>query len=69
MIFTDLVLDNGGLIRVECHQKFEDDFYDSLENEMKLGGWWSPSRFNGCVATYLGMRLNRVNMGRVVAML
>lgn len=69
MIYADLVLENGGLIRVECPRKFEDEFYESLRNSIKIGGWWSPSRFAGCSAEYLGMSLDRVNAGKVVAML
>lgn len=69
MIFTDFVLDNGQLIRVECPQKYEDDFWDSVNNSMKLGDTWSPSQFNGCSATFLGQRLDRVNMARVIGTL
>ncbi len=69
MIFTDFVLDNGQLIRVECPQRFEDDFWDSINNALKLGDTWSPARFDGCQAEMLGMRLDKVNMARVVATL
>jgi hypothetical protein len=69
MIFTDFVLENGQLIRVECPQKHEDAFWDSVRNAMKLGDTWSPSQFNGCTAEMLGMRLDRVNMAKVVATL
>lgn len=69
MIFLDLVLDNGQLIRVECPEKFEDELWESINNAMKLGDTWSPARFDGCKAEMLGMRLDRVNMSRVVATL
>lgn len=67
--FTDLVLDNGELVRIEYPVKYENEFYDSINNTMKIGEWWSPVRFDGCRAEYLGMLLDRVNMRRVVGML
>ena len=69
MIFTDFVLDNGQLIRVECPEKFNDEFFESVQSSLKLGDTWSPARFDGCKAEMLGMRLDRINMARVVAFL
>ena len=66
MIFTDFVLDNGQLIRVECPSKYEDDFWDSIHHAMKLGDSWSPGQFSGCSAELLGMRLNQINFACVV---
>jgi hypothetical protein len=66
---VDLVLDNGELVRIDCPSKFEDEMFDSIEHAMKRGDWWSPGRHEGCTASYLGMRLDRVAMRRVVAML
>ena len=69
MFFTDLVLDNGELVRIECPKKYTDEFYESIEHAMKLREWWCPSRFDGCKASFMGMDLDRVNIGKVVAML
>lgn len=66
LVFVDLVMDDGNLVRIECPSKHEDEMHDTLENEMKCRGWWSPSRFDGCKAEYLGHRLDRVNMARVI---
>jgi len=55
------------MIRIECPRKFEDDFWDSVHNAMKLGDTWSPSSFDGCSAKLCGIALDRINMARVVA--
>lgn len=68
-VFVDLVLDNGGLIRVNCPGRYEDELHDSLNDARARGDWWSPVQFEGCQATFLGMLLDRVNMARVVATL
>jgi hypothetical protein len=65
-VYVDLVLDNGRLVRVECPGKHEDDLHDSLNNAQATGEWWTPAQFDGCTTTYLGHRLDRVNMARVV---
>lgn len=67
--YVDLVIDNGELIRIECPSKFEDELYESIEHTMKRRDWFSVMQWDGCSATYMGMRLDRVNMGRVVAAL
>ena len=67
--FVDLVMDNGELVRIECPEKHADELHETLENSMKRGDWWSPSRFDGCKAEYMGLALDRVAMRRVVAML
>ena len=69
MVYADLLLDSGELVRIECPSKHESDLHSSLENAMKRGDWWSPAMFNGCSAEYLGLSLGRVAMRRVVAML
>ena len=69
MHFTDLVLDTGELVRIECPEKFHDELYDSLDNCRKRGDWWCPSRFDGCRAEFMGMSLDRVDMKRVIGML
>lgn len=68
-VYVDLVLDTGELIRVECPSKFEDEFFESLDHSMKIGECWSPARFDGCRAEFLGMAMDRVSMKRVVGML
>lgn len=68
-VYTDLVLDTGELVRIECPNKHEDALHETLEHAMKRRDWWSPSRFEGCSATYLGMHIGRVNMARVVGVL
>jgi hypothetical protein len=67
--YVDLVLDNGELIRIECPDKFVDDLHESLSNCLKRNDWWSPIRFDGCRAEYMGMCLDRVNMAKVVGMI
>ena len=69
MKYLDLVLENGELVRIECPDKFEDELHDTIENSMKRRDWWSPSQFDGCSATYIGLILDRVNMGRVIGIL
>lgn len=68
-VFFDLVMENGELVRLEVPRKFEDDCHGCLENQMKIRGWFSTARWKGCQATYMGMTLDRVNMGKVVALL
>lgn len=67
--YVDLVTDTGELIRIECPDKYVDELYDSLENAMKRKDWWSPSRFDGCSATYMGLSISRVAMSKVIGML
>jgi hypothetical protein len=68
-IFTDLVMDDGNLVRLECPGKFEDEFIDSISTAIKVRNEWAPGRFDGCKAEYLGHRLDRVNMARVIGRL
>ncbi len=65
----DLVLDSGELVRISCPAKHEDELYETVEHAMKRRDWWSPAQFDGCEATYMGLRMGRVNMARVVGML
>jgi hypothetical protein len=65
-IYIDLVTDKGELVRIECPEKFEDALHDTLNSAMKRGDWWSPVQFDGCRMEYLGLSLDRVNMGKVV---
>jgi len=67
--WVDLLLENGEIISIECPTKFEDELHESLENAMKRKDWWSPSRFDKCTATYLGVSLDRVAMNKVVGIL
>jgi len=68
-VYVDLVLEDGELVRIECPQKHHDELYETLQQAMKRRDVWSPGRFDGCTAHYLGLRLDRVNMARVVGML
>ena len=67
--WTDLVLDNGGIIRIEYKDKYMDEFFESIDNARACNDWWSPSQFDGCKAEYLGMNLDRVDMKRVIGMM
>ena len=69
MEFTDLMMDNGELVRIEYPDKFIDDVFETLDNAMKRGDWWSPAQFDGCKAEYIGISLDRINMKRVIGML
>lgn len=63
-----LIIDNGSLVRLECKSKDTDQFHESIENAVKLRGWWCPGMLGECTANYLGYYLDRVNMARVVGM-
>lgn len=67
--YTDLILENGELVRIECPNKFIDEFFETIEHSIKLKCWWSPHQWDGCTATYMGNDLERVNMGKVVGIL
>jgi len=69
MVYTDLVMDNGELVRIECPNEFADKMYDTLQNAMKRRDWWSPTQFDGCSAEYMGMNMDKVNMARVIGTL
>ena len=66
---VDLVLDSGELVRIEYRSEHNDELFDSLGFAMKCKDWWSPNQFEGCNAEFLGMRMDRVSMARVVGML
>jgi len=68
MEFVDLLLDNGEFVRIECPDKYYDELYESIDDAMKRGDFWSTTQFEGCSATYLGIILDRINMKRVVGM-
>lgn len=68
-IYTDLLMDNGELVRIECPEKYHDSFYETLENAMKRRDWWSPGQFDGCRAEYMGISIGRVNMGRIIGIM
>lgn len=67
--WIDLVLDNGEIVRIECENKFEDEVWQLIEDTMKRRDWFSVGTYDGTTATYLGHRIDRVNMARVVATL
>jgi len=69
MTYVDLVLDTGELVRIACADKYEDDLYETIETAMKRRDWWAASSFDRCTAEFLGLHLDRVNMGRVVGIL
>lgn len=69
MVYVDLVLDNGDLVRIECPDKHHDRLHESLEHAMKRRDWWAPGSFDGCNAHFNGLYLDRVNMARVVGLL
>lgn len=69
MVYADLVIDNGELVRIECPDKHEDEMHETLQNAMKRRDWWAPSQFEGCRAEYMGLKMDRVNMARVVGTL
>lgn len=68
-VFVDLVLLNGGLVRIECPARFEDDLHVTLHDAMSRGDTWSPDRFDGASATYLGIRLDSICMNQVMGSL
>lgn len=67
--FVDLLMENGELVRIECPSKHEDQLHDTIEQAMKRRDWWSPSQFDGCQAEYMGIAIDRVNMGKVIGRL
>lgn len=68
-VFVDLVTKSGEIVRIQCPCKFEDELHESIENAMKRRDWWSRNQFDGCSMTYIGLMLDRVNMGEVVGSL
>lgn len=68
-IWVDLVTNHGQLFRIECPGKFEDELHESINHARLNRDWWSPARFEGCSATYMGMRVDRINMAEIVAAL
>lgn len=69
MIYVDLMLDCGELVRIEAPRRFEDELRESIDNAMKRGDRWSVARFDGCRAEFMGVLVDSVNMRRVVALL
>jgi hypothetical protein len=67
--WIDLVLDNGEIVRVELPKKFEDEVREDIDNAMRRRDWWAVRCCEGVSAEFMGMKLDRVNMARVVAML
>ncbi|MEY4387666.1 MAG: hypothetical protein RLY20_2949 [Verrucomicrobiota bacterium] len=67
--WIDLVLDNGEIVRVELPEKFEDDVREDIDNALHRRDWWAVRCYDGVSAEFMGMKLDRVNMARVVAML
>ncbi|MEY4375711.1 MAG: hypothetical protein RJB26_261 [Pseudomonadota bacterium] len=67
--WIDLVLDNGELVRIELPERLEDEVREDIDNALRRRDWWSTRTIDGCSATFMGLRIDRVNMGRVVAML
>jgi len=67
--FADLILDNGGIIRIEYPDERMDEFFESVDNARARRDWWSVGMFDGCKAEYMGMRLDRVDMQRVIGMM
>lgn len=65
----DLLMDCGEIVRVSVPGQFADDAYESIENALKRKEWWSVAQWDGANATYQGILVGRVNMGRVVGML
>lgn len=68
MQFEDLVLDNGQLVRLEIPTKHYDETLDDIDNARARGDWWSPI-YEGVTATYLGHRVGRLDMKRVMGMM
>lgn len=69
MEYVDLIMVNGEITKIECPDKHLDELYESIDNAMKIGSWWSPLMFNGCKAEYLGHSLSRVAMNKVIGVL
>lgn len=68
-IYLDLVTTKGEIVRVECPGQFENELHDTIEAALKRREWWAPGQFDGCSATFLQLRLERVNMGEIVGTL
>ena len=69
MEYVDLMMDNGELVKIKYPDRHMDALHESLEHAMKRRDWWSPNQFDGCDVEYLGISLDRVNMGKVVGIL
>lgn len=69
LTWVDLILLNGGVVRIECPQKWEDELHTSIDNCRARRDWWSPNQFEGCTATYTGHLLSRVDMQQVMGVM
>jgi hypothetical protein len=69
MIYVDLLLANGEIVRVECPDAHEAELHDSINDAMRRRDWWSPHRFDGCTAQCFGVILSRVAMSQVIGTL
>ena len=69
MIYVDLVLDTGALVRVEARPRDEDALYEAIDNARARGDWWAPGMFDGCSASFLGLHMAKIDMRRVVGTL
>lgn len=67
--YVDLVLDNGELMRIECPAKHADEVLDTVNNQMRMQGLFCAGMLEGCRIEYLGHRIDKVNMVRVVGVL
>lgn len=67
--YIDLLIDSGEIVRLEIPSKHEDECREHIEHSMKTRDWFHACRWEGCSVTYLGTQVEKVNMGRVVAML
>ena len=67
--FTDLLMDNGELVRIEYNDKYMDEFWGNLDNCIKRKDTWSVNTLDGTKASYMGISIERVNTGKVIGVL
>lgn len=65
----DLMTDIGELIKIEYPTDYTGDVFETLNNAMKRRDRWSVMQHDGCSATYMGICLDSINMGRIIGFL
>lgn len=67
--FSDLLLDDGNIIRIKYNIQYEDDFFEDMKDHQAQNQYWSVGIMNDASATWNGIYISEINMKRVVAVL
>lgn len=69
MNFEDLLLLNGEIVRLVYPDQHAEPLLESLSNAIRRGDEWSTMQFDGCIASYMGVNIVRINMKQVIGRL